>query len=146
MATNWKQGRYTVINPQKYAGNKAPLYRSSWELKFCQFCDTHPNVIQWTSEGIKIPYRNPLTGKNTVYVPDFFVVYEDKNGQRRAELVEIKPMKQTTLKEAGRSMKNKAHAIINQAKWEAANRYCRAQKITFRVITESDIFRMKGKK
>ena len=42
-----------------------------------RFCDEHPGVTQWASEAIKIPYRNPLTGKNTIYVPDFFISYSD---------------------------------------------------------------------
>ena len=44
-----------------------------------RLCDEHPNVAKWASESIKIPYRHPFTGKYTVYVPDFFVVYVDKN-------------------------------------------------------------------
>ena len=50
-------GKYTVKNPAKYAGNKTPMYRSSWEWAFMQFCDNHPGVIQWASEAIKIPYK-----------------------------------------------------------------------------------------
>ena len=72
------QGKYTLKNPQKYSGRKTPTYRSSWEFAFMRFCDEHPNVSQWASEAFKIPYRNPLTGKHTVYVPDFFIAYTDK--------------------------------------------------------------------
>ena len=84
------QGKYTLKNPQKYSGRKTPTYRSSWEFAFMRFCDEHPNVSQWASEAFKIPYRNPLTGKHTVYVPDFFIAYTDKNGKTLAELIEIK--------------------------------------------------------
>ena len=72
------QGKFTLKNPDKYAGNKTPTYRSSWEFAFMRFCDEHASVTQWASEAIRIPYRNPLSGKYTIYVPDFFIAYADK--------------------------------------------------------------------
>ena len=137
-------GKYTVKNPAKYAGNKTPMYRSSWEWAFMQFCDNHPGVIQWASEAIKIPYKNPLTGKNTIYVPDFIVVYQDKNGKKRAECIEVKPKKETTMEQAGKSQMAQARVVVNMAKWEAASRWCKQNRIKFRVVTEDDIFH-KGK-
>lgn len=134
------QGKYVIKNPEKYAGNRTPMYRSSWEWAFMQFCDNHPGVIQWASEAIKIPYKNPLTGKNTIYVPDFLVVYQDKNGTKRAEVIEVKPKKETTMEQAGRSRQAQAKVILNSAKWEAANRYCKQNKLVFRIVTEDDIF------
>jgi hypothetical protein len=110
-----------------------------------QFCDNHPSVVQWASEAITIPYKNPLTGKNTIYVPDFFIVYADKRGKRRAELIEVKPMKQTTMENA-KSQRDKAAVVVNYAKWEAANAWCKRQGIIFRVITENDIYHRGGKK
>ena len=79
--------------------------------------DAHPNVIAWGSETHRIPYKNPLTGKATTYVPDMLMVYEDKNKNRKAEIIEIKPSGQT-LGEA-RGAQNQAAAVVNQAKWEA---------------------------
>ena len=67
------RGRYTLRNPDKYAGTKSPIYRSSWEHTFMTFCDNNPAVIGWASEAVRIPYKNPLTGKQSSYVPDFFV-------------------------------------------------------------------------
>ena len=72
------QGRYTLKHPDKYVGRKTPLYRSSWEFAFMKFCDENPAIASWASEAIKIPFRSPLTGKPTVYVPDFFIQYKDK--------------------------------------------------------------------
>ena len=134
------QGKYVIKNPEKYAGNRTPMYRSSWEWAFMQFCDNHPGVIQWASEAIKVPYKNPLTGKNTIYVPDFLVVYQDNNGTKRAEVIEVKPKKETTMEQAGRSRQAQAKVILNSAKWEAANRYCRQNNLVFRIVTEDDIF------
>ena len=77
------QGKFNLKNPDKYAGNKTPTYRSSWEFAFMRFCDEHPSVAQWASEAIKIPYRHPFTGKHTIYVPDFFIVYVDKKANKK---------------------------------------------------------------
>ena len=93
---NWAQGIYEIKNPEKYVGNKKPKYRSGWEFTFMQFCDNNPNIIQWASEAVHINYRNPLTGKNTIYVPDFLITYQDANGRQMAEVVEVKPKKETT--------------------------------------------------
>ena len=139
MARKFAQGKFSPIYPEKYAGKKAPTYRSGWELTFMQFCDNHPSVIQWASESITIPYKNPLTGKNTIYVPDFFIVYQDKRGKKRAELIEVKPKSQTTMENA-RSQRDKAAVAVNYAKWAAANAWCKQNGIVFRVITENDIY------
>ena len=85
------QGKFRLKFPEKYSGTRMPTYRSSWEYTFMKFCDEHPSVSQWASEAVKIPYRNPLTGKQTIYVPDFFIVYADKGGKQKVELVEVKP-------------------------------------------------------
>lgn len=138
--SKYAQGKYQLINPKKYVGNKTPTYRSSWEFVFMQFCDNNPNIIQWASEAVHINYRNPLTGRNTIYVPDFLITYGDAHGKQHAELVEIKPMKETSLQEAGNSPRAQAAAILNMAKWEAARVWARAHGLTFRVITENMIF------
>jgi len=143
--SKYAQGKYQIQNPSKYVGNKSPTYRSGWEWTFMQFCDTNPSVLQWASEAVRINYRNPLTGKNTIYVPDFLITYNDAQGRQHAEVVEIKPLKETTLENAGKSVRNQASAILNMAKWEAARAWCRAHGLTFRVVTENDIFYMGGK-
>ena len=125
------QGKFTMKNPAKYVGLKSPTYRSGWEHSFMRLCDEHPNVYQWASESIKIPYRHPLTGKYTIYVPDFFIVYVDKNGGKHAEMIEVKPMNQASMESAGKSQGRQRQVIINRAKWEAASAYARQNKITF---------------
>jgi hypothetical protein len=134
----FNQGLYTLSNPSKYIGKRTPKYRSGWELAVFRMCDHHNSVIAWGSETHRIPYRNPLTGKNTTYVPDLLMVYQDNSGKQHAEIVEIKPSGQT-LGEA-RGAQNKAAAVVNQAKWEAARAWCKAQGLGFRVITENEIF------
>ena len=97
------QGKFNLKNPEKYVGNRTPTYRSGWEFTFMKFCDEHPSVSQWASEAIKIPYRNPLTGKHTIYVPDFFIVYSDRGGKQRVELIEVKPKNQALKEKLGRN-------------------------------------------
>ena len=138
--SRFAQGKFNCKFPEKYIGTKTPTYRSSWEFAFMSFCDNHPSVEKWASEAIRIPYRNPLTGKHTIYVPDFFIAYADKNGKKLVELIEVKPANQTHRNQLGKSAHNQAAWVVNQAKWEAANAYCKQNNIQFRVITESDIF------
>ena len=121
-------------------GKRSPSYRSSWEFTFMSFCDNNPAVLNWSSESIKIPYFNPVLGKQTIYVPDFLVVYEDKNSRKHTELVEIKPSTETTM-ESAKSYKDKLMVAINMAKWAAADSWCKANNMRFRVITEYDIFK-----
>lgn len=136
----YAQGKFQLVNPQKYVGNKTPTYRSSWEFVFMQFCDNNPNILQWASEAIHINYRNPLNGRNTIYVPDFLITYVDAHGNQSAEVIEVKPTKETTLEAAGKSPRAQAAAILNMAKWAAAQQWCKAHNLRFRVVTEQDIF------
>ena len=140
------QGRFEMKNPSKYVGTKTPLARSSWEFVFMRMLDEHQGVEKWASESIQIPYRDPLTGKYTIYVPDFFIVYNDKKGGKHAEVVEVKPESQTVLEKVGKSQYNQQQYVKNMAKWEAANAWCKQQGLRFRVINEGEIFHQGGKR
>lgn len=137
--SKYAQGKYTVKNREKYVGRKEPTYRSSWEFSFMTFCDNNPNVIQWASEPFMIPYRNPFTGKNTIYVPDFMMVYVDRTGKNHSEVVEIKPTKETALENA-RSTRDRAAVTLNMAKWTAAQAFCKNYGMRFRIVTEQDLY------
>ena len=137
--SHWAQGPYTVINREKYVGNGTPRYRSGWELSFMKFCDSNDHVLQWASESIAIPYLHPLTGKMTQYIPDFLITYRTSNNTIKAELIEIKPKKQSVI-ESKMSAKDRAIVAINYCKWDAASKWARKNGLTFRVITENDMF------
>ena len=143
--SKYSQGRFIPKNPDKLIGKQEVVFRSSWELTVMNFLDSHPSVIQWASESIRIPYTNPLTGRPSQYVPDFMVLYQDKNGKRRAEVLEVKPSKEA-LAENARSKRDKAFILINTAKWAAAMTWCKKNGMGFRVLTESDIYVTKPKK
>jgi hypothetical protein len=137
---NWAQGIYEVKNPDKYIGNHKPKYRSGWEFTFMQFCDNNKAVLKWASEAIVVPYINPVTGKRSNYIPDFFVVYQNKHGKQIAEVIEIKPKKQSLIESRVASARDRAVVAVNHAKWASAKAYCTQNGFTFRVITEDDLF------
>jgi hypothetical protein len=138
--SKFAQGPYTVKNAAKYVGKGTPRYRSGWEHAFMRFLDNNDHVVNWASESLSIPYRNPVTGKQSLYVPDFLITYRNKNNQLIAELVEIKPKKQSVI-ESKMSAKEGAVVAVNYAKWDAATKWARRNGLTFRVITEDDMFR-----
>jgi len=134
------RGKYTMKHPEKYVGTKVPTYRSSWEWSFMNFCDNNPHIMKWASEAIQIPYKDPLTGRQTIYVPDFFIQYLDKSGRMLVELIEIKPASQTILERVGKNKYNQAQFVKNQAKWASANLWCKQQGLKFRILSENDLF------
>ena len=141
----YSQGKFQIRNPEKYIGKGVPTYRSSWEFTFMNFCDNNPAVLQWASEAIHVNYRNPFTGKNTIYVPDFLIIYQDKDGKRHGEVIEIKPSSQSTMENA-KSVRDKAAVALNMYKWEAARKFCAAQGLQFRIVNEKDIYHQGGTK
>lgn len=137
--SKYAKGQYVVQHPEKYVGSGTPIYRSSWEASFMRFLDNHPSVIQWASESVKIPYFNPVKGRQSIYVPDFLIVYIDKAGNKHAELIEVKPKKETTMENA-RSARDKLMVAINIAKWQAASAWAKQQGLHFRLVTEDQLF------
>ena len=113
--SKFAQGPYTVKNAAKYVGKGVPRYRSSWELAFMRFLDNNDHVMQWASESIQIPYRNPITGKQSIYVPDFLITYRTRQNTLIAEVVEIKPKKQSVI-ENKMSNNDRMVVAINYAK------------------------------
>ena len=142
---NFRQGTYEVRNTDKYVGNGKPKFRSSWEMTFMMFLDSNDNIINWASEPLSIPYRHPLTGKMTMYVPDFIVTYKGPNNTRKTELIEIKPKSQSVV-EVKMKDREKAVIAVNYAKWDQATKWARQNGITFRVLTEENIFHQGSQK
>ena len=120
------KGKYIPKNPDKYDGNiKQIIYRSSWERLFMVYCDRNEQVLSWSSEEIKIPYR--FEEKIRTYYPDFWVDMIDKDGNRVQKLIEIKPHHQKKMK-------------VNIAKWTAAIMYGKTNEMEFLVLTEKELF------
>ena len=138
----WVSGIFVPKNPQKilYNGTPKPIYfRSSWEAIFFRTLDETKNVLNWGSEILAIPYVSPLDNKIHKYYPDIYIIYQNKDNEIVRELIEIKPANQSGLVET-KSKYLKETIIVNQAKWEAAQKYCEDNNIKFRVMTEKEIF------
>jgi hypothetical protein len=131
--------KYIPKNKEKYIGDVANITcRSLWERNICKFCDETPNIVKWSSEEIVIPYESPLDKKIHNYYPDFLI--QVKTGDLvKTMMVEVKPKKQTYLKENA-SKKEKITWIINTAKWKAAEIYCNKHNMEFKIVTEKEIF------
>lgn len=135
------KGRYLPKFPEKYVGDVTNVtFRSKWEKRFMEFCDNNLNILKWGSEEIKIPYLKPTTKKIHNYIPDFFIQYKNSKGELVKEIIEIKPKKEVALTKKS-STYDKVAIVINMAKWEAAQQFCKAHGLVFRVLTEDSLFR-----
>jgi hypothetical protein len=131
--------KFLPKNKEKYIGDVGAIVcRSLWERSVCKFFDENSNIIKWSSEEISIPYLNPLDNKMHNYYPDFLVQFKT-NENVKTWLIEVKPKKQTFLKE-NCSKKEKITWIINSSKWKAAENYCKKNNFEFKLITEKEIF------
>ena len=141
------KGHYEPRNPQKYVGDIAKIrFMSSWELEAHRFFDNNPNIIRWSSEGIKIPYIKPTDGKIHHYYPDYWIEYKNRNGQIVQEIIEVKPATQTKPPSTrGKRKKQQIYESItwavNVAKWRACQDFCNKYNIKFRIITENHMFK-----
>jgi len=152
------KGTFIPKNPQKYLGTnvRGIQFRSSWERTMMMVLDSHPSVLGWMSESLPtrtlhesgIAYRNPFTGRQTLYIPDFFVVYLDRLGKQHTEVIEIKPSDEVPPMFGGPKVRvsklKEARRIINTAKFIAAVEHCVKHGWFFRVATEKDMFAHRG--
>lgn len=146
----YKNGYYAIKNVEKYIGDPTQIiYRSSWERKFCVFCDHSPNIIKWSSEPFPIKYYNPIDKLTHEYNVDFYVKMVHNNGIIDDYLVEIKPKhklgkpeppsKQTLKKLVNYNAQAKEY-VINSAKFAAANAFAAKMGYKFIVVTEDFLF------
>ena len=138
------KSRFKPAFPKKYTGNeKNIICRSSWERRFCNYCDLNEDIIEWGSEEFWIPYRGP-DGKVHRYFPDFIMKVKESTGRIKTYVVEVKPEKQTK-KPKPRKRVTKSYIYecktyaVNQAKWKAAQEWCDDRKVEFKIITEKEL-------
>ena len=139
------KSKYKPSYPNKYVGNPNNIVcRSSWERRFCHWADLNPNIIQWASEEVAIPYVSPLDNRVHRYYPDFLIKVKEMTGETKTYLIEVKPDKQTRPPKKGKRVtksfiyESKTWAV-NQAKWEAAVEFCKDHRIDFKIITEKEL-------
>ena len=139
------KSRYYPDYPNKYKGNPNNIIcRSSWERKFCRWCDLNENVLEWGSEEFWIPYRSPVDNRVHRYFPDFIIKVKERSGEIKTYIIEVKPKRQTLPpKEGKKKTKTYINEIktyaVNQAKWKAADEFCKDRLIEFKVITEDEL-------
>jgi hypothetical protein len=107
--------------------------------------DKRDDVLEWSSEEIIIPYRDPTDGRLRRYFPDFLVTKKGKEGNIETVLIEIKPDKETKMPDKPAKITkhywNKvAIYAINQKKWESADKWCKEKGYKFIIMTEHDLF------
>ena len=149
--TKYYQGRFKPKHPQKYMGDPTNIiYRSGWEFKLMRYLDSHPKVLQWGSEELIVPYRSPIDGRMHRYFPDFLVKQINKYGKKETILIEVKPKAQTVPPDVskiktktGQTSRRYINEVknwgINQAKWKAAEEYCKDRKWKFQIMTENEL-------
>lgn len=140
------QGKFVPYNKKKYKGNPNNIiYRSGLELKYFKHFDLNPNIIEWSSEEIVIPYINPKDGKIHRYFIDNYLKVKTKDGKIKEYLVEIKPLKFTKAPIKKPRQHRRAYEkavltyVINEAKWNAAKKYCEKSGMEFIFLTEKDL-------
>jgi hypothetical protein len=109
--------------------------------------DNHEDVLGWQSEAIGVFYTNPFTKKVKPYIPDFVVVYRDRQTNRQVvEMIEIKPKDEMPgyqpLRERLSKYKQSVQ-VLNAAKWQAALAFCARRGWKFRVVCEDQLFAFK---
>ena len=139
------KGKFRPSKPKKYKGDPTNIvYRSLWELKFMRYCDSNTNIVKWSSEEIVSPYRSPIDNRFHRYFPDFYLKYKDNTGKMIEKVVEIKPAKQVKEpKVQKRKTKKYVTEVVtyakNQAKWMAAEEFCKDRKWKFQILTEKEL-------
>lgn len=144
--SKYNQGKFHPQNPEKYKGDVTNIiYRSSWELKFMQWCDRNPSVIEYASEEFCIPYVSPIDGKVHRYFPDFIIKIKEQSGVIKKYIIEVKPKRQTIPPVQTSNKRNKTFLnevktyVVNEAKWKAAEEWCKDRLLEFKIITENEL-------
>lgn len=141
----YHQGKFKPKHPEKYTGDATNIiYRSSWELKFMNWCDNSTNVLKYSSEETIIPYRCPTDNRFHRYFVDFKIQIKSRDGSIKTYLVEVKPSTQTQPpnypgRQTKRYLTEALTFMKNQAKWEAAVQYCKERGWEFKIITEKEL-------
>jgi len=139
------QGYFPLNEAKKYQGPGPIIYRSSWEKKFCIYCERNPEIIAWSSESLSLKYFNSLDSRYHTYFPDFIVKLRDG----RTVMIEVKPKAQLKKPEAPKRKTQKAIEsfkwayeawVTNMCKKKAAEEFCKARNWEYMLVTE-DFFR-----
>ena len=139
------KGKYKPRCPYKYKGDPTTIiYRSLWERKFMQYCDSNINILEWGSEEFYVWYKSPLDNRPHRYFPDFYIKLKESTGKIKKYIIEVKPKKQTSPPVKSK-LKTKSYMreafeyAKNQAKWNAAEDWCADRGYEFKILTENEL-------
>ena len=148
---DYKSGKFEPSKPEKYIGDiHNIIYRSSWEYRFCVYCDTNDAILKWSSEPMAIKYFNPLDKKEHDYNVDFYIKVLKESEEEQEWIIEIKPERQTQkpIYEGAMTLaklKSYNHSmqvwITNQAKFKAAKEWAEKRGFRFGVVDEKFLFK-----
>lgn len=158
--TDCHKGKYILMNPDKYMeGLPEPEYKSEWEQKMFVVCDCNPFVTRWGYEPFTIAYHSPLYLKQSLYKPDIYLECRYADGHEEKYLIEVKPTSYSIVPKAPRPLpegctdKRKIDSynrrknaydrkcmdvMVNYAKWNAAEAWCKARNINWFIANESN--------
>lgn len=150
----FKSGKFFPRNQEKYVGDiHNIIFRSSWEARFCQYCDQNPNIIKWSSEPFEIRFWNPIDKREHSYYPDYYIKVKKQDGTEESWVIEVKPAAQHQLDKKptleGNLTEKKIRSynhqmetwIVNRAKFDAATTFAKNNGYKFGVVDENFIFR-----
>ncbi len=146
----YRQGYYKLVNPEKYIGDPSKIiYRSSWENRFCRYCDLADHVLKWSSEPLGIKYTSPVDNNEHTYFVDFYMRVQERD-KEVDYLAEVKPSASLAMpvlegkKITTKKIHNYNYALktwlINRSKFAAAKHFAEARGYRFIVVTEDFLF------
>lgn len=154
----WKQDWYVLQKPEKYINKKKTriFYKSNLEQRVFYFCDNNLNVLRWEYEGMTIPYLRPVFlnwklhhVEKHEYVPDLYVEIKENDGKIGKYLIEIKSKSDTIAPQMPKRRTQKSlrqfqfkaqQYAVNSNKWSAAEKWCRENGITWKIIMDDKIW------
>lgn len=143
--SKYTQGFFKPKHPEKYKGDPTNIvYRSGYELKLMIYLDNRKEIISWGSEELAIPYRSPIDNRIHRYFPDFIVKKLNPDGKKQTLMIEVKPYKYT-IPPVKKTKVTKTYLTevktwgVNQAKWKAAEEFCKDRGWLFLKFTEKEL-------
>lgn len=154
-----KRGLYKLLNPEKFVcpsdnymgstrlnenGDLCVLFKSSLEMRAFEYADFNKYIKKWSLEPFAITYIKPSDNRTHRYYPDLFL--EFTNGEKF--IVEIKslsererpvPPKYKSYSSVQRYAADCLTYVTNQAKWKAAEEFCKYRNYHFTVLTEKEL-------
>jgi hypothetical protein len=107
------------------------------------WCDLNSSIVGWVSEEIAIPYRSPMDNKVHRYMVDFYIEVKEEDKTKKY-LIEVKPERftkppSTQKRKTRRYLQEIAQYGVNEAKWNSAKDFCKAQGMEFKIVTEKEL-------